>query len=92
MVTFVRWITKQEKGGIYQPGDPFSKMGYPMLEVLRFTYPGSEIQTSGILDSYPGYPLEMLHMNLMVYTVTELAQRLSGGAGPVGMEYVCLQH
>ena len=63
-----------------------------MMEVLRAKYPEAQTTTAASLGSYPHCPLELTPVDIIEYTVTAVAWRLSGGAGPGGTDSVSLQH
>ena len=62
------------------------------MEVLRAKYQEARTPTAASLDSYPNRPLELTSVDITEDTVTAVAGRLSGGAGPGGTESVSLQH
>ena len=62
------------------------------MEVLRTKHPEARTPTVASLDSYPGRPLELTPVEITKDTVTEVARRLSGGAGQGGKDSVSLQH
>ena len=88
----VRWITERETGGVLQPGDRCEKTGDQVLEVLRAKHPEARTPTAACLESYTGRRLELTPVNITDDTVTAVAGRLSGGAGPGGTDSVSLQH
>ena len=62
------------------------------MEVLRTKHPKARTPTAASLDSYPGRPSELTPVDITEDTVTAVAGRLSGGAGPEGTDSVSLQH
>ena len=88
----VRWITERETGGVLHPGDQCNKTGYRVLEVLRAKHPEARTPTAACLTSYTGCPPELTLVDITNDTVTAVAGRLSGGAGPGGTDSVSLQH
>ena len=88
----VRWITEWEMGGVLQPGDRFEKTGDRVLEVLRSKHPEAQTPTEACLESYTGRPPELTPVDIIDDTVTSVAGRLSGSAGPGGTDSVLLQH
>ena len=62
------------------------------MEVLCSKHLEAQTTTATRLDSYPDRPLELTPLNITDDTVTAVAERLSGGAGPVGTDSVLLQH
>ena len=63
-----------------------------MTEVLRTKHPEARTLTAAILESYPRRPPELTPLDITKDTVTAVAGRLSGGAGPGGTDSVSLQH
>ena len=63
-----------------------------MIEVLCTKHPEARTPTAASLDSYPGRPPELTPVDITEDTVTAVAGRLSGGAGPGGADSVSLQH
>ena len=90
--TAVRWITKQDTGGVLQPGDRCTKTGDRVMEVLRAKHPEARTPTAVSLESYPDRPPELTPVDITNDTVTAVVGRLSGGAGPGGNDSVSLQH
>ena len=62
------------------------------MEVLRTKHPEAWTPTAASLYYYEGQPPELTTVDITEETVTEVAGRLSGGAGPRGAESVSLQH
>ena len=54
------------------------------MEVLRTKYPDSRPPSAAILDTYPDRPLELVPVDITEETLTEVAGRLSVGAGDRG--------
>ena len=88
----VRWITEQDTGGILQPGERCTKTGDRVLEVICTKHPEARTPTAASLDSYTGRPPEITPVDITDDTVTAVAGRLLGGAGPGGTDSVSLQH
>ena len=63
-----------------------------MLEVLRSKHPEARTPTAACLTNYTGCPPELTPVDITDDTVTAVAGRLSGGAGPGGTDSVSLQH
>ena len=59
------------------------------MEVLRTKH---RTPTAASLDSYLGRPPELTPVDITKETVTAVAERLLGGAGPGGTDSVSLQH
>ena len=62
------------------------------MEVLRTKHPGARTPTAASLDCYKGRPPELTPVDITEDTVTAVAGRISGGAGPGGTDSVSLQH
>ena len=90
--TVVRWITERETGGVLQPGYRCTKTGNRVMEVLRTKHPEARTPTAASLDSYLSCPPSLTMVDITEDTVTAVAGRLSGGAGPGGTDSVSLQH
>ena len=78
--------------GVLQPGGRCEKTGARVLEVLRTKYPESWPPTVASLNPYIGCPPELTPVDITNDTMTAVAGRLSGGAGPGGTNSVSLQH
>ena len=75
-----------------QSGDRFNKTGDRVLEVLRAKHPEARTPTATSLTSYTGCPPKLTPVDITDDTVTAVAGRLSGGAGPRGTDSVSLQY
>ena len=62
------------------------------MEVLHTNHLESCPPSADSMDTYPDRQSELVPVYIMDDTVTEVAGRLSGGAGPGGMDSVSLQH
>ena len=60
------------------------------MEVLHTKHSKACTPTADSLDSYPDIPPELVPVEINDETVTEVAGRLSGGAGPVGTDSISL--
>ena len=92
LCTAVRWINEQETGGVLQPGGRCTNTGDRVMEVLSAKHPEDWTPNAVIMDSYPNFPLELTPVEITDDTVTVVAGRLSGGAGPGRTDSVSLQH
>ena len=63
-----------------------------MLEVLRAKHLEARTPTAVCLESYMGSPTELTPVDITEDMVMAVAGRLSGGAGPGGVDSVSLQH
>ena len=68
------------------------KTGDWVLEVLRAKQPEARTPTAACLESYTGCPPDITPVDITDDTVTAVAGRLLGGAGPRGTDSVSLQH
>ena len=75
-----------------QPAELFTKTGEMVMEVLRTKHPETCPPTAASLYMYPDRPTELVPLDITNYRVTEVAGRLSGGAGPGLTDSVSLQH
>ena len=62
------------------------------MEVLHKKHPEAPTPKTANLDSYLGCPPEITLVDTTEDTVTEVARRLSGVAGPGGTDSVSLHH
>ena len=88
----VRWIMERDTGGVLQPGERCTKTGDRVMEVLRTKHPEARTPTAESLDCYTGRPPELTSVDITDDTVTAVAGRLLGGAGPGGTDSVSSQH
>ena len=84
----VRCITERETGGVLQPRERFTKTGERFMEVLHTKHPEAHQKTAANLDSNSNHPPELIPVDITNNTVTAVAGRLSGGAGPGGTDSV----
>jgi hypothetical protein len=92
----VRGLTNRDGGGILQPDDACTKTGRPVLEVLRDKHPamrdpdltGPNPDTFEHYDSTP----DAVPLNITAKDVEEIASKLSGAAGPSGVDAVDLRN
>ena len=90
--TAVQWIMERETGDMLQPAERCTNNGERVMEVLRTKNPEACPPTAASMDSYPDRPTELIPVDIINNMVTEVAGRLSGGAGPGGTDSVSLQH
>ena len=88
----VRWITERETGGVLQPCDRCKKTGDRVLEVLCAKHLEAWTPIAACLTSYTVRPPELSPVDITDDTVTAVAGRLLGGAGPGGTDSLLLQH
>ena len=62
------------------------------MEVLHTKHLEARTPKAVCLDSYTSHPPELTPVDITDDTVTAVAGRLSGGAGPGGTDSVSLQH
>ena len=77
---------------VLQPEDTCKKTGDRMMEVIRTNHPEAWTHMAASLYNYKGRPLELTSVDITEDTVTAVAGRLSGSAGPGGTDSVSLQH
>eukprot|EP00978_Attheya_sp_CCMP212_P030440 scaffold111966_cov57-Attheya_sp.AAC.1 len=87
----VRWITQRHKGGILYPNDIDIKTGKPVIDVLRSKHPEGRVPDVVDLPHYDETP-EFVDVDITSYTVESVARKLSGSAGPGGIDSVGLSH
>ena len=74
----------ERDGRIFATWGRCTKTGDQVMEVLRTKHPEARTPTAASLDSYPGCLPELTPVDITEDTVTAVAGRLSGGAGPGG--------
>ena len=79
-----------ETGGVLQPGKRCTKTVEQVMEVLHTKHPEARTPTTASLDSYLDRPPELVPVNITDDTVTAVAGRLLGGAGPGGADLISL--
>eukprot|EP00957_Ditylum_brightwellii_P174966 13322013-Ditylum_brightwellii.AAC.1 len=83
----VRWLTCQEKGGLLSSNNRCTKSGEVVSEVLRSKYPESVEPQLDALQAFP-HMLAFMDVNVMASMVEKVARKLSGAAGPDGVDAV----
>ncbi len=89
----VRMVTDRDGGGTYRPYDLDSKLGRPVIEVLWEKHPAAHVPSEEDFDVHPGAPdcLDLMPVYCFEECVAKAAARLSGGAGPCGVELIMLK-
>jgi hypothetical protein len=86
----VRMVTNRGTGGAYRPFDLDSKSGRPVIEVLRESekHPASRVPSEEDFDAHIGAPdcLDSMPVYCFEECVAKAAARLSGSAGPCGVD------
>ena len=62
------------------------------MEVLHLKHPESRPPKASSLEAYGGKPPAMVMVDITNVTVANITGRISGEAGPGGMDLVSLQH
>ena len=90
----VRMVTDRGTGGPYRPNDLDSKSGRPVIDVLRDKHPDCVVPSEEAFDAYPDADdlLDTMPVYCFEECVAKAAARLSGGAGPCGVEAEMLKH
>ena len=90
----VRMVTNRGTGGPYRPNDLDSKSGRPVINVLWEKHPESVVPSEWDFDAYPDAAdlLDTMPVYCFEECVAKAAARLSGGAGPCGVEAEMLKH
>ena len=90
----VRMITNRDPGGLLKPNDSCLTTGRPVIEVLRMKHPVLVVPPVEDFDAHPGGPelLESPPVYCYEETVAKGAAKLSGGAGPCGVEGIMLRN
>ncbi len=90
----VRLVTNRGTGGSYWPWDLDSKSGRPVIEVLREKHPASRVPSEEDFDAHAGAPncLDSMPVYCFEECVAKAAARLSGSAGPCGVDAEMLKN
>mmetsp|Transcript_14787 Transcript_14787/g.22031 ORF Transcript_14787/g.22031 Transcript_14787/m.22031 type:complete len:104 (-) Transcript_14787:357-668(-) len=86
----VRWLTGRDKGGLLAPDDICSKTWLPVHEVLASKHPEPQVPLESALKTYSTVPT-FVDVNVTGEVIEKVARRLSGAAGPGGVNSVTLQ-
>ena len=92
----VRFITQRDTGGVLQPDDACTKTGRPVLDVLREKHPtlrSPDIDSDDreAFEKYDNTP-RSIPLTITSEVVEKVASRLSGAAGPCGVDAVDLRN
>jgi hypothetical protein len=87
----VRHLTSREGGGVLQPADLCTKSGRPVVEVLREKHPDLREPPSvgapdGAFEPYARGAPAVVPVDVTATTVETVAAKLSGAAGPGGVD------
>ena len=90
----VRMVTDRDPGGPFKPDDKCTKSGRPVIDVLREKHPKAVIPSDEEFDTHPDGPEAMESPSITCYeeNVAKAASKLSGGAGPCGVEGIMLRN
>jgi hypothetical protein len=90
----VRMVTDRGTGGPYRPNDLDSKSGRPVIDVLREKNPDCVVPLEEDFDAYPDAANLLDTMPVYCYEecIAKAATRLSGSAGPCGVDAEMLKH
>jgi hypothetical protein len=90
----VRMATNRGAGRPYHPHDLDSKSGCPVIDVLRDMHPNCCVPLDDDFDAYPDAANLLDTMPVYCYEerIAKAAARLSGSAGPCGVETEMLKH
>ena len=87
----IRYASEREKGGILMPGDVDEKSGDLVSGVLASEHPiGRDVEISS-LPIFEFCP-ELINIEVTEDSVEKVARRLSGSAGPSGIDSVAMSH
>ena len=87
----IRYAGEREKGGILMPGDVGEKTGDLVSEILESKHPvvrDVKISSLPIFESCP----ELINIEVTEDNVEKVANRLSGSAGPSGIDSMSISH
>jgi hypothetical protein len=90
----VRMVTDRGTGGPYCPNNFDSKSGCPVIDVLREKHPDCVVPLEEDFDTYPNAANLLDTMPVYCYEecIAKAATRLSGSAGPCGIDAEMLKH
>jgi hypothetical protein len=90
----VRTVTNRDGGRAYCPFNLDSKSGCPIINMLREKHPKSRVPSDEDFNEHPGAPdcLESMPIYCFEECVAKVAARLSGGAGPCGIDAIILKN
>ena len=86
----VRYVTDREGGGLLQPTDTDEKSGEPIVDVLRSKHPEEQVPEAADLHVYDEVP-DFVDLDITADVVEKVAKKLSGSAGPGGVDSSSLQ-
>ncbi len=94
VIAAVRIFTNRGSGGPYHLHDLDSKSGHPVIDVLHEKHPDCCVPSEEDFDAYPDAADLLDTMPVYCYKecIAKTAARLSGGAGPCGVEAEMLKH
>jgi len=81
----IRTLIEREGGKLLRPTDHCSKTGLPVLEVLRNKHPDAIIPADEDFDAY-SYEPDSLGISCYEEDIQQIVRRMSGGAGPSGVD------
>ena len=92
----VRCATDRGQGGVLYPDDADTKTGRPVIDVLRdkhppLRHPPANHFRSTVFERYDSMP-EVVPLDITEKDVEHVASRLSGAAGPSGVDAVALRN
>ena len=92
----VRGLTNRDGGGVLQPNDACTKTGRRVLDVLREKHPAMRDPdltgpNPGAFEPYASTP-DAMPLNITATDVEKVASKLSGSAGPYGVDAVDLRN
>ena len=87
----VRFATNRDKSGILNSSDVDTKTGKTVSDVLHSKHPESIVPQPEELEDYKTTP-EFVTLDITADTVQQVSAKLSGGAGPGGIDSTTLQH
>ena len=92
----VRHATNRDGGRVLQPDDACTKTGRPVLEILKEKHPDMrEPDLSNpnhhAFEHYDSQP-EPIPLLVTAMDIEEVSRKISGGAGPSGVDYIDLRN
>ena len=89
----VRMVTERDPGGLFRPSDLCSKTGRLVMDVLRDKHPTAVVPPPEDFDTHPDPPdlWDTPQLHCYEEQVAKAVARLSGGAGPCGVDGIMLR-
>ena len=87
----IRYVSEREKGGILMPGDTDEKTGDLIKVTLAAKHPEARDVDVADLPDFDSCPT-LIDNVVIVESVERVAKKLSGSAGPSGVDSIAMSH